>query len=189
MPGKCVCWPVHPADRKWPRSSRHTAILRVLQPHAGPGGSSQLKESQLSQTWDDSLELSIGIMRAPIRQTHSHNEVLGTEDSGATPTVGAGLAQRLDDEQEVTLALSGTASDGIQVHELPTNMPNSHAIRLPTTLIQGYSARWRAASLSELLGLLRGPYYKIAGSICLCGIPWSHTSGIHLESQDACSSF
>ena len=147
------------------------------------------KEDQLSCTWDDSLELSMVILSAPIRQTHSHNEILGNEDFGCTPTLTTDLARSLDNETVAIPALSGMVSQGVQVSELSANMPNSHAVLLSTTYMQEYSAGWRPASFSELCGLLRGPYYKIAGSTCLCGIPWSRTSGIHLESQDACSSF
>jgi hypothetical protein len=146
MPGKCVCCLVHPADHKWPRSSRHRAVLRAFQPHAGLGGSPQLKESQLSQPWDGSLELSKGIMRAPISQTHSHNEVLGTEDFGRTLTLTTDLAQHLDNETDAALALSGTVSEGIQIPELSTSMPNTHEVLLPTTYVQDYSARWQSAS-------------------------------------------
>ena len=112
MPGKCALCLVHPPDHKWPRSSRHRAVLRVFQPHAGPGGSPRLKESELSQTWDDSLELSIGIMHAPIGKTHGPNQVLGREDFGRTPTLTTDLAQRLDNQTDAALALSGMPSDG-----------------------------------------------------------------------------
>jgi hypothetical protein len=121
-------------------SSNHTPARVAL-----PG----LKESQLPQTWEDSLELSIGIMCEPIRQTHSHNGVLGTQDSGRTPTPTTDL-HNVWITRQTTLALSGTVADGKQVSRLSTTMPNSHKILLPTTHIQDYSARWRAASLSEL---------------------------------------
>ena len=89
-------------------------------------------------------------MRTLIRQTQSHDDVIGTEDSTRTLTLTTDLAQRPDKETDASLALSGTVPDGKQLPGLSTTMPNSHKILLPTTHIQDYSARWRAASLSEL---------------------------------------